>query len=96
MRVPDRCVADLRDQGYVVFEGFLDGGELEAAQDGIDHSGKLTLRHNGRLHRIGIGRAYTGWRVVMLVAGLEIRILTLDGTQLRRPTPNPDTDYQPS
>jgi hypothetical protein len=32
----------------------------------------------------------------MLVAGLEIRILTLDGTQLRRLTLNPDTDYQPS
>jgi hypothetical protein len=35
MRVPDRCVADLRDQGYLVFEGFLDGGELEAAQEGL-------------------------------------------------------------
>jgi hypothetical protein len=35
MRVPDRCVADLRDQGYLVFEGFLDSDELEAAQEGL-------------------------------------------------------------
>lgn len=35
MRVPDRRVPDLRDQGYLVFEGFLDGDELEAAQDGL-------------------------------------------------------------
>ena len=23
MRVPDRCVADLQERGYLVFEGFL-------------------------------------------------------------------------
>ena len=64
--------------------------------DRIDTSGSLTLRHNGRLHHIGVGRAYSGWRVVMLVAGLEIRILTLDGTQLRRLILNPQNDYQPA
>ena len=31
----------------------------------------------------------------MLVAGLEIRILDLDGNQLRRLTLNPTIDYQP-
>jgi len=36
------------------------------------------------------------WRVVMLVAGLEIRVLTLDGTQLRHLTLNPQNDYQPT
>ena len=33
MRVPDRCVADLRDRGYLLFEGFLEADELAAAQD---------------------------------------------------------------
>ena len=64
--------------------------------DRIDPSGTLTLRHNGRLHHIGIGRAYASWRVVMLIAGLEIRVLTLDGTQLRRLTLDPTHDYQPT
>jgi hypothetical protein len=35
MRVPDRCVADLRDRGYLIFEGFLEAGELAAAQDAL-------------------------------------------------------------
>ena len=39
--------------------------------------------------------AFKGWRVVMLVAGLEIRVLSLDGTQLRRLTLDPTKDYQP-
>jgi len=33
--------------------------------------------------------------VIMLIAGLEIRILTLDGTQLRRLTIDTNRDYQP-
>jgi hypothetical protein len=35
MRVPDRCLADLRQQGYLVFEGFLDADELAAAQEAL-------------------------------------------------------------
>lgn len=35
MRVPDRCVEDLRQQGYLILEGFLDGDELAAAQDDL-------------------------------------------------------------
>src|SRR5436190_75809 len=35
MRVPDRCVADLRDRGYLIFEGFLEADELAAAQDAL-------------------------------------------------------------
>jgi transposase InsO family protein len=74
----------------------IDCAGYRVRHDRIDTSGSLTLRHNGRLHHIGIGRAYAGWRVVMLVAGLEIRIVTLDGNQLRRLTLNPENDYQPA
>ncbi len=35
MRVPDRCVVDLRERGYLVFEGFLGADELAAAQDAL-------------------------------------------------------------
>jgi hypothetical protein len=35
MRVPDRCVAELREQGYLVFEGFLGADELAAAQEAL-------------------------------------------------------------
>jgi transposase InsO family protein len=63
--------------------------------DKIDRRGTVTLRYKGRLHHIGIGRPYQGWRVVMLVAGLEVRILTLDGAPLRNLILDPTKDYQP-
>ena len=35
MRVPDQCLADLRERGYLVFEGFLEADELAAAQEAL-------------------------------------------------------------
>jgi transposase InsO family protein len=64
--------------------------------DRISKNGNVTLRYRGRLHHIGIGRAYAGWRIILLVAGRDIRILTTDGTQLRHLTLDPQSDYQPT
>ena len=33
----------------------------------------MTLRYKGKLHHIGIGCPYAGWRVILLVAGLDVR-----------------------
>jgi transposase InsO family protein len=63
--------------------------------DRISKNGNLTLRYRGRLHHLGVGAAYKGWRVILLIADRDIRILTLDGTQLRHLTLNPQNDYQP-
>ena len=35
MRVPDRCVAELHERGFLVFEGFLGADELAAAQEAL-------------------------------------------------------------
>ena len=35
MRVPDHCVLELRERGYLVFEGFLGADELAAAQEAL-------------------------------------------------------------
>src|SRR5436189_3447329 len=35
MRVPDRCLGDLRERGYLVFEGFLAADELAVAQEAL-------------------------------------------------------------
>ncbi len=64
--------------------------------DRISKAGNVTIRHRSRLHHIGLGRPYAGWRVVLLIAGTEIRILSDDGTQLRRLTLDPHNDYQPT
>ena len=52
------------------------------------------MRHKGKLHHIGIGRPYAGWRVAMLIDGLNIEIVGLDGSPLRRLVLDPTKDYQ--
>jgi transposase InsO family protein len=62
--------------------------------DKVDANGSVTLRHQGRLHHIGLGRPYAGWRVAMLIKGLEIEIVGLDGSPMRRLVLDPTKDYQ--
>jgi transposase InsO family protein len=64
-------------------------------RDRIDAGGAVTLRHDSRLHHIKVGRRYAGTRVLMLVAGLDVRIVTEDGELLRMLTLDPSRDYQP-
>lgn len=64
--------------------------------DRIDQFGKLTLRHAGRLHHIGIGRTHARTRVLVLVQDLNIKIINAaTGETLRQLTLDPTRDYQP-
>jgi hypothetical protein len=56
----------------------------------------VTLRYKSRLHHIGLGRDHRGTRVIILRAGLGIRILSTDGELLRELTLDPTKDYQPT
>jgi hypothetical protein len=42
-----------------------------------------------------VGRHYAGKRVLMLVAGLDVRIVSEDGELLRELVLDPSRDYQP-
>ena len=64
-------------------------------RDKVDISGVITLRHRSRLHHIGLGRRLIGTRVVVLIADLDVRVLTEDGELLRHLTFDPTRDYQP-
>lgn len=65
-------------------------------RDRIDSSGVVTLRHHGRLHHIGIGRAHAGTHVLLLIIDREIRIIDTDtGELLRELVLDPTRDYQP-
>jgi transposase InsO family protein len=64
-------------------------------RDRIDSVGRITLRHNSRLHHIGLGRRLSGVRVLVLVADLDVRVITEDGELLRELTLDPTRDYQP-
>lgn len=64
-------------------------------RDRLDGGGGVTLRHDSRLHHIKVGRRHAGTRVLMLVAGLHVRIVSEDGELLRELVLDPTRDYQP-
>jgi transposase InsO family protein len=70
-------------------------GRFRVRRDKIDLTGVVTLRHNSRLHHIGLGRRLAGTRVLVMVDGLRIRVVTEDGELLRALTLDPARDYQP-
>jgi hypothetical protein len=63
--------------------------------DRIDLSGVITLRHNSRLHHIGLGRRHAGTRVLVLVRDRHVRVLNTDGKLLRELQLDPTRNYQP-
>jgi transposase InsO family protein len=64
-------------------------------RDIIDTDGKLTLRYNGRLHHIGVGRTHARTPVLMLINGCDIRIIHAStGELIRELILNPAVDYQ--
>jgi hypothetical protein len=75
--------------------GFVVPPHYRIRRDKVDITGVITLRHNSRLHHIGLGRKLTGIRVLVLVADLHVRVLTEDGELLRDVTLDPSHDYQP-
>ncbi len=75
------------------------GPKIEAPsrlrRDRIDAAGAVTLRHDSRLYKIKVGRPPAGTRVLMLVHGLDVRIVSEDGELLRALTLDPNRIYQP-
>ena len=68
--------------------------ELRVRHDKVDKDGSVTIRYAGKLHHIGMGRALKARRVILLVAGRDIRVLGEDGELLRSLTLDPSRDYQ--
>lgn len=95
-RMTPRAAFDSRDKARPSGAKIVRGKGVRVRQDRVDTGGKLTLRHAGRLHHIGVGRDHKGKRVIMLIAGLEIRIITRDGELLRELTLDPSKDHQPT
>jgi hypothetical protein len=69
----------------------IDTGHWRTRHDRIDLSDEFTLRHNSRLHHIGLGRRHAGTRI--LVDNLNIRVLTANGELIRELVLDPARDY---
>lgn len=63
-------------------------------RDRVDSGGSVTLRHKGRLHHIGVGKPHKHKPVILLVADLDVRVLTEEGEMLRHLTLDPTKNYQ--
>jgi transposase InsO family protein len=69
--------------------------QARVRRDIIDTDGKLTLRHAGRLHHIGVGRTHARTPILMLINDLDIRIIhATTGELIKELILNPAIDYQ--
>jgi transposase InsO family protein len=64
--------------------------------DRIDKTGAVTLRVNGKLRHIGIGRTHARTHVIMLIDDLHVHVVNaVTGELLRELIIDPSRDYQP-
>ncbi len=64
--------------------------------DIVDNAGSITLRHDSKLHHIGLGRLLAGTRVTVLIADLHIAVIDREtGELIRELTLDTTRDYQP-
>jgi transposase InsO family protein len=88
-------------QAYAARPKAVPSGPVIAAHhrlrtDKIDSGGTVTVRHNSRLHHIGVGAHLRGTPVLLLINDLHIRITRQHtGELIRELTLDPDRDYQP-
>lgn len=90
-----RSAFDSRDKARPIERAGSFTRELRVRHDKVDRHGVVTIRYKSRLHHIGMGRALAGTRIVLLVAGRRIRIVTTDGELVRDFELDPSRDYQP-
>ncbi|MBC7592939.1 MAG: transposase [Kineosporiaceae bacterium] len=63
--------------------------------DRIDKTGAVTLRVDGRLHHIGVGRTHARTHVILLIQDLNVHIVNaVTGELLRDLEIDPNRDYQ--
>jgi transposase InsO family protein len=71
-----------------------DAGQFRIRFDKVNN-GKVTLRYDGELRRLGIGRAHDAKRVVLLVDDRDVRVHSVHGEFLAEFCIDPQRIYQP-
>jgi hypothetical protein len=64
-------------------------------EDKVDKAGKVSLRYDSHLYKIGLGRTHKGRPVKLLIADQNIRVIDLQGELIRELTLDPSRCYQP-
>jgi hypothetical protein len=73
----------------------LPGRHYRLREDRVDRAGKVSLRYGSKMRHIGIGRAYAGARVRLLIAERDVRVVDDQGELIGRCTIDPARGYQP-
>jgi transposase InsO family protein len=68
---------------------------VRVREDRVDKTGKVSLRFDSRLYKIGLGRAHKGRAVKLLIADQDIRVIDADGELIRELRLDPSRCYQP-
>ena len=77
-------------------DGTTPDAHFRIRHDKVDTAGTVTLRHDSKLHHIGLGRAHKGKPIKLLIADRDIRVLDAQtGGLIRQLTLDPSRDYQP-
>lgn len=63
-------------------------------RDRVDAGGKVTLRYRSKLLHLGVGRRYSGTRVMLLIADRDVRVINDDGELLAEFSIDPTKTYQ--
>jgi hypothetical protein len=64
-------------------------------EDRVDKAGKVSLRYDSKLYKIGLGRAHKGRQIKLLIADRDIRVIDANGELIRELTLDPSRNYQP-
>ena len=64
-------------------------------EDRVDETGKVSLRYDSKLYKIGLGRVYKGRVIKLLIADLNVRVIDANGELIRELTLDPSRVYQP-
>jgi transposase InsO family protein len=76
-------------------EGAAPATYFRVREDRVDQTGKVSLRYDSRLYKIGLGRAHKGRSVKLLIADQNIRVIDSHGELIRELTLDPSRIYQP-
>jgi transposase len=93
-RLPNECwQADIT--AWQLASGEVVDPYFRVREDKVDKAGKVSLRYDSRLYKIGLGRAHKGRVVKLLIADQDIRVIDANGQLIRELTLDPSRIYQP-
>ncbi|MBA3430527.1 MAG: transposase [Actinobacteria bacterium] len=78
-RITPRAAFDSRAKAMPLTREPSYSRELRVRHDKVDQHGTVTIRYRSKLHHFGMGRGLKGTRVILLVAGRQIRVLDKEG-----------------